>query len=72
MGKRTIYCHTLNGQPAYFDGERIVFVGKYRPAQAPAESLAQIRREQQADIRYDRVRGVEQAGWQRNYVRYRV
>lgn len=41
------YLHTLDGKPAYFDGQQVCFVN-YRGKAAPlAKNLAQIRKEQQ-------------------------
>lgn len=53
MAARTVYMHTLRGQPAGFDGETVCI---YAATQAvPAvRSLRQIRREQQASIRVRR------------------
>ncbi len=45
------YMHTIDGRPATFDGYQICFATFYGPANVLADSLRQIRREQQATLR---------------------
>ena len=72
MKKRTVYIHTLNNEPAAFDGERVCYYGYYGPAPNVAESLRQIRREQQASKRWYRSRGLNEDGWTYGHKRYSV
>lgn len=65
-GRPFKYMHTLDGRPAFFvkqdaTGGQICFsyLGKYsRPAVPLVDSLAQIRREQQATLRWRREQGL--------------
>lgn len=51
------YMHTLNGEPARFDGEQIIYARSRRPVPL-ATSLAQIRREQRATRAFRRRIGI--------------
>lgn len=45
--RKRYYIHTLNGRPAFFDGEQICYASKYqREGNVASTSLKQIRREQ--------------------------
>lgn len=52
MKRRVYYLHTLNGRPAFFDGEAVYLMPFYGKPGALATSLRQIRREQQASRRF--------------------
>lgn len=55
MTTRTYYLHTLNGEPAGWDGSQISYVSggaRSRGVALLRSSLQQIRREQQAAIRF--------------------
>lgn len=68
---RTVYIHTLNGQPAgFFDGQ-ICFARHFGPATLAASSLKQIRREQKASLARDKQYG-DEGKWTYGYVRFRV
>lgn len=44
---KTYYMHTLDGRPAFFDGEQICFLRRFgKPSMALAKSLKQIRLQQ--------------------------
>ena len=59
---RCYYVHTINGRPGGFDGMQICYAGGGRGWHAPAvRSLRQIRREQQASIRFRRATFQERA-----------
>jgi hypothetical protein len=62
--QRTIYIHTINDEPAVFDGNEIVYASPYK-AGVPAESLAQIKREQRASYRYRQSDEVVEYGYRR-------
>jgi hypothetical protein len=69
---RTVYIHTLNGIPAFFDGQMVVFTGRYGKAPIPAESLRQLRDEQRASARYVLENIPNPMEVEYGYVRYRV
>ena len=59
---KSYYMHTLNDQPAAFYGGLICFMSLTGSPNRLAASLVQIRREQQASIRYERIVGQEREG----------
>lgn len=73
MSKRVIYIHTIDDQPGEFDGDQICFASNYRHRpNVPAESLAQIKREQRATLRYRKSLGFSNEGTKYGYVKYAV
>lgn len=62
--KKCKYMHTLNGQPAQFDGEQICFADKRIKL---ADSSVQIRREEQLSRRWRLQNGYENE-WKESYV----
>ncbi len=64
------YLHTIDDQPAYFNGEQLVFArGTYaRRPQPLVQSLAQIRHEQKLDRAYRTANNLGQA-YELSYVR---
>lgn len=54
---RTYYMHTLNGEPAYFDGDQVVFATFYGKAAPLARSLNQIRAEQRKSGEWREMQG---------------
>lgn len=51
--RKNYYIHTLNGRPAFFDGEQICYACKYqRAGNVACTSLAQIRREQRSSAKW--------------------
>lgn len=48
----TYYLHTLNGQPAFFDGDQVVFACFYGKAAPLAASRRQIAKEQRKSRAY--------------------
>lgn len=63
----TLYMHTLDREPAYYDGEQIVFAG--REVRQLAASLDQIRRERAASRHWRISRGLTNEGWDYGYCR---
>ena len=47
-----IYIHTIKNRPAYFDGRQIVYIRRYGKKPAAANSLKQIRREQELSRKF--------------------
>lgn len=47
---KTLYMHTLDGQPASFDGKDYIYFASRRAPAMLVPSLRQIRREQQKEI----------------------
>lgn len=72
MSKKTIYIHTIDGQPAYFSepDRQIVYVTHYDILSKPAYSLAQIRREQAITIKYRAESGFNDSDY--GYKRYTI
>lgn len=48
----SLYMHTLNGQPAAWDGLQIAYASFYGDANPLCRDLKQIRREQKASLRW--------------------
>jgi len=69
---KTIYIHTIDGQPAYFSepDNQIVYVCHYDKFAIPAYSLAQIRKEQKITKEYRKLSGFYDNGY--GYKRYRI
>jgi len=59
--KTKYYIHTLDGQPATFDGGQVCFASYYGEPNRLATSLKQIREEQQASKTLRRSEGSEDA-----------
>lgn len=65
----TYYMHTLDGKPAYFDGEHIYLIRQFGKSKTIGKSLRQIKREQQIDKRNSESRIFD---YEYGYVRLRV
>jgi hypothetical protein len=60
---KTYYLHTLDGMPAFFDGDQIVFTvpgGWHRNQQKLCTSLRQIRRQHEDSKRWREAQGFEE------------
>ena len=64
------YMHTIDGRPATFDGYQICYATFYGPANKLADSLRQIRREQQITIRNRKRDGFDVNVGEYGYLRY--
>lgn len=72
--RKSYYIHTLNGKPAFFDGDQICYATIYqRAGNVACKSLQQIRREQVKSERWRYEMFGEQATrHQYGYVRFTV
>lgn len=64
------YMHTINGRPATFDGYQICYAIFCGTANVLADSLRQIRKEQQITIRNRKRDGYEVNVGEYGYLRY--
>jgi len=55
----TNYLHTINGRPAYFDGDQICYTTYYGKAATLCDSLRQIRKEQKLTQEYRERKGYD-------------
>lgn len=68
----TVYIHTLNNQPATYDGQQICFAMHYGKPSSSCSSLKEIREQQRASSEWRRKRGYLETGWKFGYRRYSV
>lgn len=68
----TYYLHTMEGEPAYFDGDQIVFVSRGRHAAVLVDSLATIRKQIRATEQFRLRHGFSFDPEEHCYVRVRL
>lgn len=72
---RTYYLHTLDGRPAYFNGQQIASAtpgGYVRRGQWLCSSLKEIREQREASRKWRAQQGFSDHGWTLGYVRVHV
>lgn len=73
---RTMFMHTINGKPASYEpGDQIAFAPRGRYARKGIRlvaSIAQIRAEQRATIKYRTAQGWDSNGFEYSYVRVEI
>lgn len=67
------YMHTIDGKPAYYDGEQIVYCGNGTPVSVLfADSLTEIRRDQQRSAIYRHLKLKDYSGcFGYGYIRFK-
>ena len=68
MGKTIGYIHTLNGQPARYNGAQTYYCGRYNPT-IIVDSLKQIRKEQRLSHNWRMSKGYEDDWTEYGYMR---